>query len=144
MFNFGATMKKILTLTIAALFCLSLAFPAWAIELEKKGSQPKEEQKPSATQTEKKPGTPVEIAPPKEEKPESVREPQQKPEEKREEKPVTTEREKIKLPPLERKLIDQIDRFVDMNGNGIDDRREGKERQTERIKPPEKKKKKRE
>ena len=142
MLNFGADMKKILNLTIAALFCLSLTFPAWAIEREKKGSQPKEEQKPSATQTEKKPGTPVEIAPPKEEKAETVREPQQKPEEKRVEKPVTTETEKIKLPPLERKLIDQIDRFVDKNGNGIDDRLEGSQRQPERIKPLEKKKKK--
>ncbi len=139
--NLEKAMKKILINLVTVAFCLSLFGSAWGIEREKKGQAAKKEQRPPAAQTEKKPEAPVEIAPPKEEEPPVAREPQQPPEEKRVEKPVTTETEKIKLPPLERKLIDQIDRFVDKNGNGIDDRLEGKEKQAEKPKPVEKKKK---
>jgi len=139
--NLDLAMKKILINLVTVAFCLSLFGSAWGIEREKKAQPPKKEQRPPAAQTEKKPETPVEIAPPKEAEKPVTREPQQPPEEKKVEKPVTTEADKIKLPPLERKLIDQIDRFVDKNGNGIDDRLEGKEKQAEKPKLAEKKKK---
>jgi|GEM_PF-6317297 len=139
--NLEIAMKKILIKLVTVAFCLSLFGSAWGIEREKKGQAPKKEQRPPAAQTGKKPETPIEIAPLKEEEKPVAREPQQPPEVKKIEKPVTAEPEKIKLPPLERKLIDQIDRFVDKNGNGIDDRLEGKEKQAEKPKPVEKKKK---
>jgi hypothetical protein len=135
-------MKK-LTIILTLLVSLILVLPAWAIEKEKKTvpSSTQEQKAPTVEMEKKKAEAPKEIAPPKEEEQPVAREPKQLPEEKKVEKPVTTETEKIKLPPLERKLIDQIDRFVDKNGNGIDDRLDGKERQAEKPKPVEKKKK---
>lgn len=127
-------MKRILTLTIAVVISLSLALPAWSIEKTKKTEPTKEQERPQVSETQKKVQSPIEIAPPKEQRPEVTKRADPTPEERAKEK------EKIKLPPIERKRIEQVDRFVDKNGNGIDDRREGRERVPERAKPIEKKK----
>lgn len=138
----GATMKKMLTIILILGLALGLALPAWAIEKEKKGSRMKEERKPQVSEpAEKKGETPVEIAPPREERQPEPRKAEQPAEERKIEEPKAVEREKIKAPPLERRLIEQIDRFVDKNGNGIDDRLEGREKVAEKVKPAEKKKK---
>ena len=127
-------MRHRMSLTLALVLVLGLAFPAWSIEKTKKTEPTKAEERPQVSETEKKARSPVEIAPPKEQRPEETKRSEPTPEERAKEK------EKIKLPPIERKLIEQVDRFVDKNGNGIDDRLEGSQRQPEKPKPVEKKK----
>jgi hypothetical protein len=129
-------MKK-LTIILSLVVSLTLVLPAWAIEKEKKG-QPSssQEQKPPVAEVEKRRvAAPKEIAPPRQEKPEVA------PSERKSEESKPVERQEVK-PPLERKFIQEVDKFVDKNGNGIDDRLEGQLIQVEKPKPPQKKKKK--
>ena len=129
-------MKK-LTIILSLLFSLTLVLPAWAIEKEKKGrpSSSQEQKTPAAEVEKRKVEAPKEIAPPRQEKPEVA------PSERKSEESKPVEREEVK-PPLERKFIQEVDKFVDKNGNGIDDRLEGQLKQVEKPKPTQKKKKK--
>ena len=127
-------MKRILNLALVLAILLLSAVPASAIDKQKKDSSARsneeKEEKLEPVVTQKKPtANPVEIAPPQT----TVNPPPQRQPEVRPDPPA---RERVKEEPqMLKPKTDDVDRFVDKNKNGIDDRLEARKT---RPKKPEK------